>query len=135
MSGLVEELNAQRAEERIGETVEVLVESIDGDVAEGRGAHQGPEVDGTTTLEGIADGTRVGDLVRALVHGTDGVDLQPDRSERPDDHRAAGEQRQPPNALTTLRIVMVPFFGYACSSTAATRCCGVASRSCRSCWR
>ena len=76
VSGLVEELNAQRAEERIGETVDVLVESIDGDVAEGRGAHQGPEVDGTTTLEGIADGTRVGDLVRALVHGTDGVDLQ-----------------------------------------------------------
>ncbi len=76
VSGLVEELNAQRAEERIGETVDVLVESIDGDVAEGRGAHQGPEVDGTTTLEGIADGTRIGDLVRALVHGTDGVDLQ-----------------------------------------------------------
>jgi tRNA-2-methylthio-N6-dimethylallyladenosine synthase len=76
VSGLVEELNAQRAEERIGETVEVLVESIDGDVADGRGAHQGPEVDGTTTLQGIAGGTRIGDLVRALVHGTDGVDLQ-----------------------------------------------------------
>jgi tRNA A37 methylthiotransferase MiaB len=79
VTGLVEELNAQRAEERIGETVEVLVESIgvsgaEGG-AEGRAAHQGPEVDGTTTLEGIADGTRVGDLVRAVVHGTDGVDL------------------------------------------------------------
>ena len=75
VSGLVEELNAQRAEERIGETVEVLVESIDGDTAEGRGAHQGPEVDGTTTISGLATGTRVGDLVRAVVHDTDGVDL------------------------------------------------------------
>ena len=75
VTGLVEELNAQRAEERIGETVEVLVESIEGDLAEGRGAHQGPEVDGTTTVEGIAAGTRIGNLVRAVVHGTDGVDL------------------------------------------------------------
>ena len=71
---LVEELNAQRAEERIGEHVEVLVESLADGVVEGRAAHQGPEVDGTTRLEG-ADGARVGDLVRAEVVATDGVDL------------------------------------------------------------
>ena len=77
VTALVEELNAQRAEERIGETVEVLVESLEPDsgTAEGRGAHQGPEVDGTTTLENLPAGTRVGDLVRALVTATDGVDL------------------------------------------------------------
>lgn len=73
VTGLVEELNAQRAEERIGEEVVVLVESVDGDV-EGRAAHQGPEVDGTTLLTG-ADGARVGDLLTATVTGTDGVDL------------------------------------------------------------
>jgi MiaB/RimO family radical SAM methylthiotransferase len=73
---LVEELTAQRAEDRIGEKVEVLVESVEGDgrVVEGRAAHQGPEVDGTTRL---LDGARlrVGDLVVAEVVGTEGVDL------------------------------------------------------------
>ena len=73
VTGLVEELNAQRAEERIGEQVVVLVESTDDDV-EGRAAHQGPEVDGTTTLLG-ADDAKIGDLVTATVTGTDGVDL------------------------------------------------------------
>ena len=72
---LVEELTAQRAEERIGERVEVLVESVDGDRAEGRAAHQGPEVDGTTCVTGLPAGTRVGDIVSAVVRGADGVDL------------------------------------------------------------
>jgi ribosomal protein S12 methylthiotransferase len=73
VSRLVEELTAQRAEERVGETVEVLVEAVFEGVAEGRAEHQGPEVDGTTTL---ASGTwLVGDLVAAVVTGTDGVDL------------------------------------------------------------
>src|SRR6476469_9318897 len=36
---LVEELTSQRAEERIGERVEVLLESVDGGTAEGRAAH------------------------------------------------------------------------------------------------
>jgi MiaB/RimO family radical SAM methylthiotransferase len=71
---LVEELNSQRAEERIGERVVVLVESVEDGAVEGRGAHQGPEVDGTTLLIGAA-GARVGDLVTATVSGTDGVDL------------------------------------------------------------
>jgi ribosomal protein S12 methylthiotransferase len=75
VSGLVEELNAQRAEERIGERVVVLVESLEGSAAEGRGAHQGPEVDGTTTVTDLPDGVRVGDLVPALVVDTEGVDL------------------------------------------------------------
>ena len=70
---LVEELNAQRAEERIGETVSVLVESLEDGVV-GRAEHQGPEVDGTTRLEG-ADDVRVGDLVRAVVTASEGVDL------------------------------------------------------------
>ena len=77
---LVEELNAQRAEERIGEEVEVLVESVDDtgseSLVEGRADHQGPEVDGTTQLL-LESGAvlSVGDLVRAEVVDTDGVDL------------------------------------------------------------
>lgn len=72
---LAEDLTSVRAESRIGETVEVLVESIDGDTAEGRAAHQGPEVDGSTTLTALPDGLAVGDLVSAEVVGTEGVDL------------------------------------------------------------
>ncbi len=70
---LVEELNAQRAEERVGETVEVLVESVGDDELVGRAAHQGPEVDGATYL--VDSRAAVGDLVRAQVVATEGVDL------------------------------------------------------------
>jgi ribosomal protein S12 methylthiotransferase len=74
LTTLAEELVGQRAESRIGEVVEVLVESVVDGIAEGRAAHQAPEVDGTTTFP--ADGAvRVGDLVRARVTGADGVDL------------------------------------------------------------
>jgi ribosomal protein S12 methylthiotransferase len=79
VTDLVGELTAQRAEERIGSTVEVLVEEVDPDQAgdgtvEGRAALQGPEVDGTTRVLGVPD-ARVGDLVRAVVVASDGVDL------------------------------------------------------------
>jgi MiaB/RimO family radical SAM methylthiotransferase len=72
VQSLVEELNAQRAEERIREYVDVLVESV-GPETSGRAAHQGPEVDGTTML--LDSPASVGDIVRAQVVGTDGVDL------------------------------------------------------------
>ncbi len=73
ISALAEELTAQRAEERIGSTVDVLIESVEDGVATGRAAHQAPEVDGETTVYG--EGLRVGDIVRAVVTGSEGVDL------------------------------------------------------------
>jgi ribosomal protein S12 methylthiotransferase RimO len=76
---LAEELTAQRAEERVGERVEVLVESIErtpeGLLVEGRAACQGPEVDGTTLLQDVASDVALGDLVGAVVVASDGVDL------------------------------------------------------------
>jgi ribosomal protein S12 methylthiotransferase len=79
VSRLAEELTSQRAEDRIGRLVTVLVESLSADspghVAEGRGDHQGPEVDGTTTLLGCDETVTVGTLVRARVTGSSGVDL------------------------------------------------------------
>jgi MiaB/RimO family radical SAM methylthiotransferase len=72
VSRLAEDVTADRARYRIGETVEVLVESVDGGIAEGRAAHQGPEVDGSTMLTGAY---AVGQIVSAVVTGTDGVDL------------------------------------------------------------
>ena len=79
LNDLVGELTAQRAEERIGDIVEVLVEELDPDGTgdgeiEGRAAHQGPEVDGTTRVVGVPD-ARPGDLLRAVVVASDGVDL------------------------------------------------------------
>ncbi|MFI6678994.1 hypothetical protein [Kribbella sp. NPDC050470] len=47
----------------------------EGRTGEGRAAHQGPEVDGSTSVTGLPDGVRVGDLVTAKVVGSDGVDL------------------------------------------------------------
>ncbi|MFL6100950.1 MAG: 30S ribosomal protein S12 methylthiotransferase RimO [Actinomycetales bacterium] len=77
VTDLVEQLTSQRAEERVGEHVEVLVESISPDgEAEGRSAHQGPDVDGTTTvLPGLAEPPAVGDMVQARVVASEGVDL------------------------------------------------------------
>ncbi len=80
ISALVEELSAQRAAERIGERVEVLVDRVDGGEVEGRAAHQAPEVDGSVLLEpgesGRSEPALVpGDLVAAVVTGSAGVDL------------------------------------------------------------
>jgi ribosomal protein S12 methylthiotransferase RimO len=75
VSRLAEELTAQRAEDRVGQRVDVLVESVHGPAAEGRAAHQGPEVDGTTVVTGLGRDVRIGDLVAAVVTGSDGVDL------------------------------------------------------------
>jgi ribosomal protein S12 methylthiotransferase RimO len=75
-SRLAEELTAQRAEQRIGSTVRVLVESIDEeDGVVGRGAHQAPETDGVTILLGDVEGLAVGDFAEAKVTASEGVDL------------------------------------------------------------
>ncbi len=81
LTRLVEELTAQRADDRVGAEVLVLVDGHGGGVSdEGRAEHQGPEVDGSTRLA-VADGdpstaTRpVGSLVPAVVVATEGVDL------------------------------------------------------------
>lgn len=77
---IAEEVMAQRAADRIGETVEVLIESAlaeDGPGVrryEGRAAHQAPDVDGSTTV--IADRPlTVGDMVSACVTESAGADL------------------------------------------------------------
>ncbi|MFF3943076.1 30S ribosomal protein S12 methylthiotransferase RimO [Streptomyces phaeofaciens] len=74
VSRLAEELVSQRAEERVGETVHVLVESLDEEGVYGRGAHQAPETDGQVLLTS-GEGLSVGRMVEAKVVGTEGVDL------------------------------------------------------------
>ncbi len=80
ITDLVEELTAQRAEDRIGEHVEVLL-TEDLSATEGPGvwaghaAHQDPDADGTTTVTGVPADAVAGTLVAADVVDTEGVDL------------------------------------------------------------
>jgi ribosomal protein S12 methylthiotransferase RimO len=85
ISALADELVAQRAEERVGEPVEVLVLDVEGRTAVGVAAHQGPDVDGVTTvrLPGGVTMPQPGDLVAARVVSTDGVDLVAEPSTTP----------------------------------------------------
>jgi ribosomal protein S12 methylthiotransferase RimO len=79
VSRLAEELTAQRAEERLGATVRVLVEAVDEETGEvtGRADHQAPETDGQVVLVPAAEQWQVrpGTFVTAKVTGTQGVDL------------------------------------------------------------
>jgi ribosomal protein S12 methylthiotransferase RimO len=80
ITDLVEELTTQRAEDRIGERVDVLLtedlSATDGPgVWSGHAAHQDPDADGTTTVTGVPDGARPGVILPAQVTGTEGVDL------------------------------------------------------------
>jgi len=84
ITDLVEELTEARAADRVGDLVEVLVEAVDpGEYpgaeqfgpacAEGRAAHQAPEVDGGVVL--IGPEPTLGQIVSAKVVGNHGVDL------------------------------------------------------------
>ncbi len=79
LTDLVESLTAHRAEQRVGQVVQVLVEEIDAESIEGRAEHQGPEVDGSTRLEfeqQFADPSiLIGQVIRARVVASEGVDL------------------------------------------------------------
>jgi MiaB/RimO family radical SAM methylthiotransferase len=68
VTSLGEDLMEQRGDERVGEPVDVLVESLAaGGRGAGRAAHQGPEVDGDVELSGLPRSVRVGDVVAATV--------------------------------------------------------------------
>jgi tRNA A37 methylthiotransferase MiaB len=70
VAGLADTLVADRARERMGDEVRVLVTEPGIGLAE----HQGPDVDGVTVLTG-AHHAPVGSIVTARVVATDGVDL------------------------------------------------------------
>ena len=71
LSSLADEMVSLRAQARIGENVRVLIE--DEEAQEGRAAHQGPEVDGTTSF--IGTNYAVGQYVDAVVIDSMGADL------------------------------------------------------------
>jgi ribosomal protein S12 methylthiotransferase RimO len=71
LSSLADEMVSLRATARIGESVRVLIE--DAELQEGRAAHQGPEVDGTTSF--IGTDFKVGQYVDGVVIESMGADL------------------------------------------------------------
>jgi ribosomal protein S12 methylthiotransferase RimO len=71
LSSLADEMVSLRATTRIGEQVRVLIE--DEENQEGRAAHQGPEVDGTTSFIGTA--YKAGQYVDGIVTQSLGADL------------------------------------------------------------
>ena len=76
IGNLVEELTSQRAEDRVGSEVVVLIEQEEDDENDcvGRAEHQAPEVDGECiVLE--AEGLKRGEFVRCRVVDSEGVDL------------------------------------------------------------
>ena len=82
ITALAEEIMIQRAEDRIGMSVRVLVEAIENNdegerIAVGRAGHQGPDDGGTVVF--VEDRViAVGDVLDCIVVGTDGVDLLAD---------------------------------------------------------
>ena len=77
---LTEELNLQRAEERVGERLDVLIEAEEDEDGElrfvGRAGQQGPDVDGVTYVETSDERPlAIGDMVSVEVVATEGIDL------------------------------------------------------------
>lgn len=71
LSSIADNLVSDRANQRLGEEVLVLIE--DAELQEGRAAHQGPEVDGSTSF--IGTNYVVGEYVLGLVVDSLGADL------------------------------------------------------------
>ncbi len=67
-------LNEERAADRVGESVELLIEAYDDETWTGRIAQQGPD-DGATRLGSATRALAVGDLVSAVVTDSEGIDL------------------------------------------------------------
>jgi ribosomal protein S12 methylthiotransferase RimO len=97
LAALADELMDQRAADRIGEVHDVLIEELLENAGPGaplryggRTAYQAPEVDGATEVRSTRP-LAIGDIVRVLVSGSEGVDLVAE----PIDGRAPGCHGQP----------------------------------------
>ncbi|MGL5830185.1 MAG: 30S ribosomal protein S12 methylthiotransferase RimO [Angustibacter sp.] len=79
ITDVAEQLTTQRAELRVGTRVRVLVEELAESAVVGRADHQGPDIDGDTTVELGADfgpsTPQVGEFLWATVVENQGVDL------------------------------------------------------------
>ncbi|MBK7729544.1 MAG: 30S ribosomal protein S12 methylthiotransferase RimO [Gammaproteobacteria bacterium] len=74
LMALQADISAERLQRRIGSTIEVLVDRVEGDCAVARSAADAPEIDGVVHI-GNAAGLASGELVRVQVTAADAYDL------------------------------------------------------------
>ena len=67
-------ISARRLQAKIGQDIEILIDSVDGRGAVGRSSADAPEIDGRVYLDGATD-LNPGDWVRATVTDADEYDL------------------------------------------------------------
>jgi len=69
------EISRARLAAKVGRTVEVIVDAVEGTIATGRSAADAPEIDGIVTVK-KAKGAKPGDILRARVTAADDYDLE-----------------------------------------------------------
>jgi ribosomal protein S12 methylthiotransferase len=67
-------ISAEILAERVGQTIEIIVDEVDEDGAIARSAWDAPEIDGKAYLNGEM-GLRVGDRARVTIEASDEYDL------------------------------------------------------------
>jgi ribosomal protein S12 methylthiotransferase len=72
---LAAEISAQRLQEKIGRTMQVLIDRVEGDVGVARSASDAPEIDGSVRIL-AANGLKVGDFADVRITGASAYDLE-----------------------------------------------------------
>jgi ribosomal protein S12 methylthiotransferase len=72
---LAAEISAQRLAQKIGRTLQVLVDRIEGSIAIARSSSDAPEIDGTVRIHG-AKGLKIGDLTQVQITAAGDYDLE-----------------------------------------------------------
>ncbi len=72
---LAAEISAQRLQEKIGRTMQVLIDRAEGDGGVARSASDAPEIDGSVRILG-ANGLKVGDFADVRITGASAYDLE-----------------------------------------------------------
>lgn len=68
------QISANKLAEKVGYEMEILIDSVEGDVAVGRSYADAPEIDGVVTIEDVA-GVQPGDRIQAEITAADDYDL------------------------------------------------------------
>jgi len=72
---LAAQISAERLKEKVGRTLRVLIDRIDGDVAIARSSSDAPEIDGVVRILAAAS-LKVGDFANVRIIGSDAYDLE-----------------------------------------------------------
>jgi len=72
---LTAEISAQRLQEKIGRTMQVLIDRVEGDGGVARSASDAPEIDGSVRIL-AANGLKLGDFADVRITGASAYDLE-----------------------------------------------------------